>query len=175
VQRSLFLPGLIEVHDDVLPDPAGYRAWVLEQRFHDVWYGSQCFKGIAETTDRTLPGVLAELLAPGASVTTSFFRKSPLHQPEPNDVHTDVSMGDWTAILYLNPAPPDEDGTDFWRQRVSTLEWVRWLHVDARFNRLLLFKADQPHARAIFENYGLSDDTARLIHVVFGRGALQGA
>ena len=33
----------------------------------------------------------------------------------PNYVHTDRDMGEWTALLYLNPQPAPGDGTTFWR------------------------------------------------------------
>ena len=51
---------------------------------------------------------------PAATPTLSFFRKSPAGQEEPHWIHTDVDMGDWTALLYLNPDPPAGDGTVFW-------------------------------------------------------------
>jgi hypothetical protein len=107
---------------------------------------------------------------------------------EPNDIHTDVDMGEWTGLLYLNPIPPEKDGTDFWRHRASgTIEsavphersiegrdrdrWELELHVPAEFNRLLLFDSRLFHSRAIHENYG-AGDSARLVQVVFGKGEL---
>jgi hypothetical protein len=97
-------------------------------------------------------------------------------------------MGEWTALIYLNPDPPLSDGTVFWRHLVTgaiesaiahersregrTKEgWQRWNKVRAKFNRLLLFPATFFHSRAIAENWG-EGDAARLTQVVFGRGDL---
>ena len=92
-------------------------------------------------------------------------------------------MGEWTAILYLNPTPMAGDGTDFWRWRQTgdvmgsarslpkdPVLWERWKHVDAQFGRLVLFDSLYFHSRAIQENYG-EGDTARLVQVAFGTWA----
>jgi hypothetical protein len=102
-------------------------------------------------------------------------------------VHSDGMMAPdgWTAILYLTKNPPTGDGTIFWKDREGldrgpfpidavlgrAPEWEKWQHVEARFNRLLIFKSDLYHSRAIAENYGTGDE-ARLIQVVFGRGEM---
>ena len=117
---------------------------------------------------------------PGALTTLTFFRQSPLHQEEPNYIHSDEGMGQWTAILYLNPEPAEGDGTTFWRFRPtgaihgSAREmakdpglWEPWQHVEAKFNRLLVFDSLYFHSRAIEENYG-EGEAARLIQVAFG-------
>jgi hypothetical protein len=175
-------PPYVRVYDDVLPDPAGYRAQALAQPFGDVTLGPDVFRGMAVCPDPTVPDRLRTLL-PGADATLSFFRRSPAGQVEPNFLHSDAGMGDWTAILYLNPTPPDGDGTTFWEHRPTgavtgdlgmapaarDAAWQPWQHVAAHWNRLLLFQADCFHSRALYENYG-EGDAARLIQVVFGRG-----
>lgn len=182
----------ILVLDDVLPDPDAYRAAVLARTFRSIPMGPVTFHGIAECDDPTVPGWIIEHF-PEARPSLTFFRRSPAGQAEPNYIHTDRDMGDWTAILYLNPDPPSDDGTTFLRHRASGAtastaatdeqfrtewtewrdlsQWERWHTVAAKFNRLLLFHAPLFHARAIADNYG-TDDTARLIQLVFGTGAL---
>lgn len=174
----------IRVFDDVLGEPHGYRDLALRLAFGDVQAGDQVFHGIASA--RLFPAidhVIADAL-PGARVTLSFFRKSPAGQEEPNFIHSDREMGDWTAILYLNPNPPAGDGTSFWRHRITGVVsgefdvdeardltlWERWHHVDAKFGRLLVFQSDLFHSRAIEANYGQGDD-ARLIQVAFIKNA----
>lgn len=174
----------VRVFDGVLADAAGYRVAALASAFMDIEIGGDIFRGIGLTADRAVPDFL-EAKLPGALTTLSFFRKSPKGQIEPNDIHSDVDMGDYTGILYLNPTPAEGDGTLFWRRRDTglrrgqlvgdagrrTKEWEVWQRVGARFGRLLVFRSDLFHSRALLENFGDGDD-ARLIQVVFLRGGV---
>lgn len=184
-------PHAIRVLDNVLPEPDTYRSAALLCDFHDIPAGPITFHGMAEIGQSPLSVMLREQF--GLETTWSGFRLSPEGQEEPNFIHTDQDMGEWTAILYLHPEPPTGDGTCFWRskqtgeiQSVTTDpqarygEWVRWRQLDqwepwhtvpSRFNRLLLFPANYYHSRAIFENWGAGDD-ARLIQLCFGKGTL---
>lgn len=155
---------MIRVIDDVLADPHAYRKTALSQDFRDVTIGPDTFRGIALASEDGVARVAAE--AVHADPVLSFFRKSPQGQTEPNYVHSDEGMGAFTGIYYMNPEPPDGDGTTFWEKNAD--EWWPKQHVPARFNRLLVFSAEIPHSRALFDNYGEGDD-ARLIQVVFLR------
>lgn len=174
---------MIAVHDDVLPDPMAYRRAALAQPFQDVDLGHAVFHGIAPCVDPTV-AQWVEAHFPTLEVTLSFFRQSPAGQVEPNDIHTDVDMGDATVILYLNPDPPVEDGTTFWVHRATGAEetpnpfggppgkdrqaWVPYRTVPAVFNRAIVFPAPLFHSRALAENYGTGDG-ARLIQVLFAK------
>lgn len=183
----------IRYFDDVLPDPMAYRARALRQRFASVHDGPVTFHGMAPCADPTIPIRIVGAF-PALEPTLSFFRRSPLGQVEPHLIHDDRSMGDWTAIYYLNPTPAIGDGTAFFRHKetgaiAGTAEpgsdewkadaaawfdesqWEQWASVDATFNRLVLFQAALFHARAIPENYGEGDES-RLIQIVFGNGEL---
>lgn len=181
------------VLDNLLPDPLAYRAEALSRTFQDVPIGDAVFKGIAFAPHTALGAILASS-GPGLVPTLSFFRQSPAGQLEPNYIHTDLDMGDWTAILYLTEHPPAEDGTAFWRWKTTgavastsgatdasnQAEWVAWrdqaqwecwARVPAVFNRLVLFPGAYYHSRALMENYGTGDQS-RLTQVVFGTGRL---
>lgn len=179
----------IHVFDAVLKQPISYRQKALELVYGSVDTGAEVFHGIAgaQQIGLELPQYISTRF-PHLESRTSFFRKSPLGQNEPNFIHTDSMMGDWTAILYITIDPPMTDGTTFWRHRKTgliksvdgfsaqedwkeTSNWEPWDHVAARFNRLLMFPAPYFHSRAIFDNYG-QDYDARLIQVVFGTGQL---
>lgn len=183
----------IAVHDDVLPDVARYVALTRAQPFSDLETSpGVVFHGLAAPVDDTLPQWIRARY-PMLTPTRSVVRQSPAGQPEPNFVHTDRDMGEWTAIAYLTADPPEGDGTTFWRARATGAiqstadpgvamfaEWIAWADgaawepwhtVPARPNRLVLFPAAYYHSRAIPENYG-AGDTARLIQLVFGTGAL---
>lgn len=175
---ALLVP-MVAVYDDVLERPDAYRAWALQQSFGTIRTGDQRWHGIAPVED----GTMAHLITarqPGARTHLTFLRQSPEGQIEPTFIHSDEGMGQWTAILYLTPAPPEGDGTTFWRDRETgdvcgavgrdmedRSRWEPWRHVSARFNRLLLFDAPLFHSRGLEENYG-TGSTARLIQVAFG-------
>lgn len=184
------MKGQMDVFDDVLPDPMGYRQSILTRPFVDVPIGPVTFHGIGFGCDGTLPSYLTSRYA-GLTPHTSFCRQSPEGQAEPNFIHTDLDMGDWTAILYLTPDPPAGDGTTFWKHRKTglvaspaltqderiaeaeywrqTKAWEPWATVEAKFNRLVVFPSGLFHSRALADNYGRGED-ARLIQVVFGTG-----
>lgn len=180
------------VYDDVLADPDAYRAAVLARPFADVVVGPDVFHGIQLMEDETFPAWIVGQ-RPKLTPTLSFVRQSPIGQREPNYVHTDRGMGEWTAILYLNPRPATGDGTVFWRHRASgalgsdatdgtalleerqawrdITQWEPIARVEAKFGRAVVFPAERFHSRAIAKNYGTGED-ARLVQVVFGLGAL---
>jgi hypothetical protein len=182
----------LTVIDDVLPDLEAYRAATRAQPFGDVapLTAGAVFHGIASPVSDVLPAWIRTRY-PTLTPTASFVRQSPAGQDEPNYVHTDCDMGQWTAIAYLTDQPPDGDGTTFWRWRETgavrsvaatpaeqhaewlawrdLAQWEPWTTVPARPNRVVLFPAAYFHARAIPANYG-TGETARLIQVVFGTG-----
>lgn len=177
----------IQILDDFLHAPVAYRACALRREFKSYDFGHCTFHGIAVAGDTELPRRIHELF-PQLAPSLSFFRKSPLGQVEPHFIHSDVDMGDWSAILYLNPDPPPGDGTSFWTHRATSAiesgvphersiegreraNWVLREHVDARFNRLVMFPSSYFHSRGIHENWGAADQ-ARLTQVVFGKGIL---
>lgn len=179
--------GAYRVFDDFLPDPESYRRDALALEFRSFDFPEATFHGIAIPTR---PDVVVRIIEifPAAKPILTFFRQSPAGQPEPHFIHTDVDMGEWTALVYLNPAPPAGDGTVFWRHLgTGAIEsavphersaegrtaqgWEPWRRVDARFNRLVMFPSTFFHSRAIFGNWGAGDE-ARLTQVVFGKGGI---
>lgn len=191
ITRESAGPTTLLVFDDVLQIPAWYAATARRFDFHSVAVGPAWFHGIADAKDTPFAKWLQEKF-PKTTQTLSFFRESPDGQVEPNFIHTDRDMGDWTAILYLNERPYNGDGTIFWRDKktgevVSTetdvhAEGERWnepgrfevaTHVAAKFNRCVVFSAPLFHSRALFDNYGTAGHDARLIQIVFGTGSLE--
>lgn len=182
----------IAIVDDLLSHPKDYRVWALLSPFEDVASPAGVFHGVAPVGSTAMTDAL---VARGLQPTFSAFRLSPAGQHEPNFIHTDRDMGDWTAILYLNPEPPADDGTTFWRHRASgavestaetasdelrteLLEWRRialwepWRTVAAKFNRMLVFPSGYFHSRALFDNYGENNEDARLVQITFGTGVI---
>lgn len=179
---------MIKIIDDFLPDPSLYRNSALTQDFRSFHFEAEkcTFHGIALIALSDVVPTMIEALYPQCDPTLSFLRKSPHGQVEPHFIHTDIDMGKWSSILYLNPDPPDGDGTTFWTHESShaiesliphersaegqsTKGWTARQHVQARFNRLLIWPSTYFHSRSIFENWG-EGDLARLTHVTFGKG-----
>jgi hypothetical protein len=178
---------MIHVIDDLLQNPEAYRREVLSREFRSFEFPGCTFHGIALGEPQGgLTAALLRLFHVEPSIT--FFRKSPKGQKEPHLIHTDIDMGDWSAVLYLNPDPAPGDGTDFWTHSGGDIEssipherseegrltdgWTLRHHVQAKFNRLVTFPSRYFHSRAIPENYGVGED-ARLIQVAFGLGVMQ--
>lgn len=181
----------ITVIENFLPNPEEYRTAALTLDFRTFDFGHVKFHGIAPIPiESVIPEAISnkfDALKPHLT----FFRKSPRGQVEPHFIHTDVDMGQWSAILYLNPEPHGGDGTDFWIHKATMAiqsgiahqrsvegnvpdKWILREHVQAKFNRLLLFPSSYFHSRAIPQNYG-EGDGARLTQVTFGAGDLESA
>ncbi len=177
----------VHVYDNVLSDPTAYRELALAHAFQTFEVGGVEWHGFSACEPSGFTDWLIEM-RPDLTATLSLLRQSPEGQEEPHFIHTDLSMGDWTAILYLTPDPKDGDGTDFWRHRWSGVteshaksatamvqeaqawsdreQWSLRQHVSSRFNRVVLFPAKYFHSRSLRENYG-HDETARLTQIVF--------
>lgn len=178
----------VQVVDGVLADPMAYREAALRGTFEDVPDAGIVFHGISRDTPSDEMCAFISRGFPGLLPMLTFLRQSPLGQSEPHVVHSDLSMGLWSAILYLTPNPAPGDGTAFWQRRsdgargtvaatsgdyvadgetwAEQANWHAWYVVPAVFNRMVMFPSRLYHSRAR-ENYGVGDD-ARLIQVAFG-------
>lgn len=177
----------IAVFDSVLSNPVEYarQARLTESQTYVV--GDVEWHGLSACAETAFVDWLF-CVRPDLTPSLSLIRRSPLDQVEPNYIHTDRDMGDWTAILYLTEAPDESDGTDFWRHRWSGVtescassaidsvneghawrdlsQWALRAHVPAVFNRAIIFPASCFHSRAIYANYGVGNES-RLTQVVF--------
>lgn len=176
----------IRVYDDILDRPEEYLASVLGLEFKTYDFGHCVFHGIAINgpSQEAVAKILG--LFPEIEPTLTFFRKSPLGQVEPHYIHTDVDMGEWSALLYLNRNPPPDDGTSFWTHRptgsiesaipherskegMNPNDWDLRQRVNSKFNRLVVFPSTYFHSRTIPQNWGTGAG-ARLVQVTFGKG-----
>jgi hypothetical protein len=176
----------ITIIDDFLPDPVAYREEALKNQFQSYHFEHCTFHGISVLPiDSTVPAMIHHRYSE-AIPSLSFLRKSPAGQVEPHFIHSDIDMGQWSAVLYLNPDPPAEDGTSFWthaatgmigsliphersKEGMTQQGWKLRGTVWGKFNRLALFPSSYFHSRSIHENWG-SGDQARLTQVTFGTG-----
>ena len=95
----------LTVVDDVLPDPAAYRAAARAAAFGPIETSpGVVFPGLALDPPPTLPAWI-QARYPSLTPTLSFFRQSPAGQDEPNFIHTDRDMGEWTGHLLRDRGP----------------------------------------------------------------------
>lgn len=179
---------MITIIDDFLPDPSSYRAAALTQDFRSFHFESEkcTFHGIALIALSDIIPTMIQAAYPKRVPTLSFLRKSPRGQVEPHFIHTDIDMGDWSAILYLSQNPPPDDGTTFWTHNatgaISSVVphersaegmtpngWTARQKVHGAFNRMVIWPSTYFHSRSIHENWG-EGHLARLTHVTFGKG-----
>ncbi len=179
----------ILIFDNFLERPESYLDAAKKSEFRTFAFEKATFHGICPVElDGPVPSRIAGMI-PKARPMLSFLRKSPLGQIEPHFIHTDIDMGEWSAILYLNPNPPDGDGTTFWthsktgtigsmvphersEEGMTARGWSARQSVQAKFNRMVIWPSWFFHSRAIPENWG-SGDEARLTQVTFGLGDIQ--
>ncbi len=179
----------IKIIDGFLLNPELYRDAALTAPFQSYHFEKETFHGIYPLAlTELVPARIADRF-PHAEPTLSFLRKSPLGQVEPHFIHTDIDMGEWSSILYLNPNPPDGDGTTFWthsktgtigsmvphersEEGMTSKGWVARESVQAKFNRMVIWPSWLFHSRSIPENWGEGDE-ARLTQVTFGKGGVQ--
>lgn len=146
--------------DNIIRDPKAYVEDIFKHDFQDIYDGERTFKNIQPREDDEFSR-LVSIIFPNHIVKWNFIRKSPLNQEEPNYIHSDEMMGDYTVILYLNETHPENDGTTMYDSNNKPL-----CTVYSKFNRMIAFSSETPHSRNIYENFGEGNE-ARLIQVIF--------
>jgi hypothetical protein len=148
-------------YDNVLKNPKSYIKNIHSNEFQDIYDGHNVFKNIQPRDNKDEFSKYMLELFPNYNVSINFIRKSPLHQHEPNFVHTDEMMGDITCILYLNEEAPTTDGTTIYDESGKP-----FFRMYSKFNRVIAFNSDASHSRNILENFG-EDENARLVQIIF--------
>jgi hypothetical protein len=147
--------------DNILPNVDRYVDKIYQEEFYDFQDGNNTFRNIQIRPNTDLFCKFLSDLFPQFFVSLNIVRRSPYMQEEPNFVHTDEEMGDFTCILYLNKNHPDDDGTTIYDDDGNPSMIVK-----SKYNRMFCFDSRLPHSRNLYENFGEGKD-ARLIQVVF--------
>lgn len=152
---------VIGVFDDVIKNPDEYVKDILNKEFVDIDDGpDKVFKGI-QLRDNDEFAEFAEKLFPRYSIVYNFVRQSPLHQVEPNFIHSDDMMGDKTMLLYLNKYYPQKAGTTIYDNNL-----LESCIVKMKYNRVFTFDSHYKHSRNIIDNFG-EKENSRLVQVIF--------
>jgi hypothetical protein len=91
--------------DNILPNVDRYVDKIYQEEFYDFQDGDNTFRNIQIRPNTDLFCKFLSDLFPQFFVSLNIVRRSPYMQEEPNFVHTDEEMGDFTCILYLNKKP----------------------------------------------------------------------
>lgn len=185
----------IFVIDDVLPDIDTVRAQAMSLEYKEVESGGVKYPGISlelqqEMRDRLCP-LIANIMRWKTMVAKlSFLRLSvESHRPEIY-IHADGQHeAKWAAILYMTPDDDCVGGTAFWKHKEtgwrelpdgredlaqSFIEagkteslWEMTDLVAMKYNRLVIFKSNQFHARYPEIYPAKERDNGRLSNVIF--------
>jgi len=170
----------MQIFDDVLDSFFLYSKNALNLEYSDIPTPAGVFKNIHLIEDANNPlARISEALCPGHKVLLNFIRKSPLNQKEPNYIHSDIDMGDYTVLFYLNNKYPDNEGTIFYERTATkklkaediedcsdSSQFKESVIVRMRKNRIIVFPAALYHSRALIENFEI-DGEPRLVQVLF--------
>jgi hypothetical protein len=182
------------VLDNFLKRPELEREKALKQNFKTVEHNGLKYRGIAMTEDLRNLHRIENLLGVKFKETTNYYRINLENEENETYIHSDILIGSFTAILYLNPEYPKGHGTAFWRHGLYQFEshepkeernddfwksiyedgfhedrWQMTQLVEAKFNRLIIFYSPRYHSRYPMKSFGHTTDEARLIKVYFGK------
>lgn len=141
------------------------------------------------------PNIVAEICFQIATVLgrqprdqVMFLRMSPEGTPVPHEAHTDLSMGKWSLMLYMNREVHCRGGTELIRHKATGLSvhprndpelkvwqrdhnnrdaWATDLMVNMVANRAFIFPAYLMHRAAPIGGFGLARDNARMVLTCF--------
>lgn len=113
----------LSIVDDFIPEALELRETVLQHlNFETVEHDGHAYPGIARNPFPQIGQALRRY--PGlesAQILHDFFRLNGANESATSWIHADIGMGTHAAVWYLNPDPPAENGTAFWRH--AMLGW----------------------------------------------------
>lgn len=185
---------VIAQFDDFFAAPEEWRADLLKRGFSDyvsewdgVTYPGIC-KEIMDDEREWLECRLSDMLEEQVSIVTVFGRVT--HKGlkgAPNRIHSDGSMAQYSAHIYLSEEWPAHSGTAFWHYADdhsakhtdckylaealgSSQDVSQWRHrftFGGKFNSILIHDAALWHSAEPFGGWGDSAETGRLVLTCF--------
>ena len=178
----------IQIFDDFFADPDTVRANALAASYTappppgqpgGVAYRSVC----SEASVAELDALLGERLGKRVRVNTANFRYTTKGTKKRAVCHTDLGLGDATAVIYLTSSEMCRGGTAFFRHtdtgdtfatadhmnRYDTKaasQWVELCRAEMRYNRCVVFPAEIFHS-VIPLYFGDGPDNSRLTQVAW--------
>jgi hypothetical protein len=181
---------VLAMFDGFFDDPEKIREVILEREFRDVEnpvdsviYPHICLD-IPMAVRESFVGRLSMICLRPIAPTIIFARMMPEGVKAPNAVHTDRSMGGYSAHVYLSDKWPEGSGTGFYTHEteghrqcdltdVSKIDsksmdkWTKNLFCQAQFNRLLMHDSSFFHCAEPIDGFGKSKEDSRLVLTCF--------
>lgn len=181
---------LIAAFDGFFQDPKAVREQIISRGFHDVQnpvdgvvYPSVNVQ-IPEEVEDFLSNRLSQILGEEIEITLCFARLTTEQTVPPHLVHSDRTMAQFSAHVYLSEEFPDGYGTSFWEHEsegqrhddetdvtkcdLKSLDgWTKTLHCAADFNRLLIHDSELWHCAEPSHGFGQDAESGRIVLTTF--------
>lgn len=112
---------MIVVIDDFLPDIEKERQRALACEYGEVRQGGGTFCGISPLDEEKLPDKLVKLVGENRA-SSSFYRAYLRTDPMETFIHSDSSLAEFTAVLFLSKPEQAQSGIAFWRHK--SFDWM---------------------------------------------------
>lgn len=105
------------VHDDFLISPHGEREKALAGNYRAIDHNGLLYNGICETEDPESVARIEQMTENKFSEVRTIYRRYIAEEVKETYIHSDVMIGTFTGILFLNPPEQCSGGTAFWKHR----------------------------------------------------------
>lgn len=186
----------IHIVDDFLPNPDEARDEILDVgKFEGIEVQGHFYNGVDLSVPLEVLPQLDEIHGREVDPVAAFWRLTKPGEKTPSPIHPDTIFARWAGVLYMTPTD-EMGGTAFWKHKESgdhffpprkrlsrdqsyvdmivrdggdESKWDMTMLVKAQYNRFVTYPTHYYHSRYPFtsDNYGETNETARLIWVVF--------
>jgi Family of unknown function (DUF6445) len=103
--------------DGFLDDPHAERDKALSARYETIDHNALKYRGISFTDDEKSVARISDIVGYPLVDPKVMWRRYVAEEKNETYIHSDVQIGNFTAILYLNPPDKIYGGTAFWKHR----------------------------------------------------------
>ena len=184
------------VVDDFFTDPEYIRSEVLQKEHTDLtspidnitYHGINM--GVPHHINVAMRIALRRLFGKEIKVKYCFSRlRTSRMKPTPNNIHSDRTMSQYAAHIYLSEVWPDGSGTSFWKNKQYDMEedvglteeqaetiraqtndrsyWTLTNRVAGKYNRFIVHDSTLFHSADPFEGFGDNINDGRLVVTMF--------
>lgn len=184
--------------DDFLDDPVAERERALVASYETHGRNGFSYPGISICKDKDSVRKIERLIETKFRKNIAMYRRyiQPDDDKQETYIHTDVLIGTFTCILFLNTPEQCNGGTAFWRHKETGLDaainlmdrengfwdrmyedgfdedkWEQTHLVEMKFNRMLIFWSPLFHSRYPRFGFGSDTQTSRLLKIFFCKAA----
>lgn len=176
--------------DNVFSEPLAIRDRGLRAKYEDrVLKDGQLYKRVAEDVIPEFVDALNQHMGRPVLLEAMGWRLNYAGELPNKAIHSDAGWGRYAAVVGMNPDSPLDNGTAFWRHKLTDATYVvpedvvtyfqvmgDWDNPEAFdqlevapavFNSAVIYPTKQLHSRWPFEAYGNSPSNGRLTLVAF--------